>query len=1660
MAISSWMIWNRSLRSNTPHRRHRHDQEENCVEFDLSKDFKENITEALSNLCQRHGVSDAKKLAYLNAIVKLVTETEVPEYGYSADELYCCLRVGLVHQATQVRAAALRAIRYMLKKEQDVVAINRLQYPYFIARSMDINIRNEMERIQALRLLRRILVLAPKHFSPTLARSLISITRGGMEEKDRAFRVFLAVLCELGVLNSNVLISCGGVGTLARAATSGQSPAITEAVVGVLLRLLCNPETRTSVSLLCLAAPYCELESVGLERSNEDWDQRFAASKHALLSVLRSYSGVIHFCHPNENSGLKAISDILYVEQLEVRGAVLELLYELLGLPLPTWTDEPDVALAAVDPSRFQNSWKLSEGFVAAEGRTILPSLSSHCPNITELHLGLLVYILLECGLHRALAETIVSSDTFISVRAAVLLGALLHLAHSLLPPEVCDMTPPLPNLLEQASVGRHQALAAVAILGRMHSLMRRKPAPASLFMDRLLQAGAWLRPTMPHNLRRQSSIRNWLRRESPMQQLLKDSQVLTNKDALAWNWAAVRSILRSQDNAFSLLHDSDHRMFIKKLVKYFKPSSNQYSRIELSTNALMARETTLAGCELINLLLDIHEPDGTRFLNELIADIADQMTSIRLAQSAHDCLFSPRHVSTTCCQKYFLFIGQLSHSLRGIATLRTFNLLEKLQDLAVTTKHDCYVKLIISSLDYMRDGPNRQVMTKVIQNSTLESTRMYATQFLRIILRAKMVDAHQWAIGLLLNKLSDSSRVVALAALEALHEACEEPEYLEVVLQKSEDKWSSNWDQWLHNLGDKGHLLKIRLYSLRSSFGNLPSAAEELERWIKPSGLAERYAGLVEGEIHDSLTRRQRGENGCYIRRSNGNPVMPKDVFVPPHMIGQLVQHDHGMQLLLRRNVLQRFARIVQRFRMECVSNGSGGQSREDRAAKEDGKVDEKKNDAEGGISRLETILDSEIADKADMHTPLKCEPMVEVRRKLSQDDSRRTTPERSWRGELDMREEYACGLEGRILKVKSALWALGHVGTSALGVEQLTNLGIIELLTSMAESSPHYSVRATAMYALSLVSTSRAGADILTCYNWPCVRYKRGAYWPVVQPSSTSSSMSGSSQQQSASPVSVQRHHRSLSDGKPELPPEPVLRRQRNRSESAATDIEPRRYMLPERGETPSPLSSAQRLSQQDAEGYAKLRSLQRHRRPSYSHSSLEMYSLDGRLSLQSLSELESSRSWIAEIAATPTQQPTVTTPEESSSDSNPRYMGISLPRKLHAIFPEATPSEILRDKVNKSRPVFESKRTQNTSESSILQEDTRMIARLLRPEREQQRMQEQMYESDSDRFSPIPTIILDDRAKANVDVIASNKLSINESDSECVLATVNNRLVLPEDSKPKQRTMSTSRQNPSDMDEESSSEYEATSDHSRICLVCFREKSVSNDSVGTDVDFRRTVDKTRRDILRHTQRLANPVFSRHSQQTLLRLRQQYPNIFQDVCIYSEVASRLANNTYRITARRFLQELFLDSSFDTLYEEPTTILKMTVNAPEDSQSSHVPKTHAAVVVSPSHKQSKPSEAKVNGRLALPTDPQPEHLSVVTEETAATMAAESPSVEFIVNSQKSSTGGDKRLLAEQRRSDEKIIAEILKPEERMRISKSSDKMLKATGINTAISLE
>lgn len=164
-----------------------------------------------------------------------------------------------MHQFTQVRAATLRAIRYLLKTPIDLQTINSLQIPYLVARSLDLLLKNEEERVQALKLVRRMLLIAPDLISPVIVRCLVALGECDRTE-DRLIRAVLATLCELAVLNPRLFIVCGGVSVITRHVLECPTPRIAESLCGVLLHLLDWPQTRNiaGIRLDCLAAPYCD----------------------------------------------------------------------------------------------------------------------------------------------------------------------------------------------------------------------------------------------------------------------------------------------------------------------------------------------------------------------------------------------------------------------------------------------------------------------------------------------------------------------------------------------------------------------------------------------------------------------------------------------------------------------------------------------------------------------------------------------------------------------------------------------------------------------------------------------------------------------------------------------------------------------------------------------------------------------------------------------------------------------------------------------------------------------------------------------------------------------------------------------------------------------------------------------------------------------------------------------------------------------------------------------------------------------------------------------------------------------------------------------------------------------------------------------------------
>lgn len=72
-------------------------------------------------------------------------------------------------------------------------------------------------------------------------------------------------------------------------------------------------------------------------------------------------------------------------------------------------------------------------------------------------------------------------------------------------------------------------------------------------------------------------------------------------------------------------------------------------------------------------------------------------------------------------------------------------------------------------------------------------------------------------------------------------------------------------------------------------------------------------------------------------------------------------------------------------------------------------------------------------------------------------------------------------CETEEEILKIKAALWALGHLCNSVAGLEFIVNKNVLLYIVHLAEGCVVWSIKATAFYVLGLIATTDFGADCL---------------------------------------------------------------------------------------------------------------------------------------------------------------------------------------------------------------------------------------------------------------------------------------------------------------------------------------------------------------------------------------------------------------------------------------------------------------------------------------------------------------------------------------------------------------------------------------------------
>uniref|UniRef100_A0A8C1M450 RPTOR independent companion of MTOR, complex 2 a n=1 Tax=Cyprinus carpio TaxID=7962 RepID=A0A8C1M450_CYPCA len=887
--------------------RGRNDSGEENVPLDLTREPSDNMREILQNVARSHGVSNMRKLGHLNNFVKLLNSVSHCEekLGFTYEEIIICLRVALLNEVKEVRAAGLRALRYLIHDSSVLQKVLQLQVDYLISRCIDIQQSNEVERTQALRLVRKMITVNAQLFPSSLTNSLIAVGNDGLQERDRMVRACIAIICELALKNPEIVAQRGGLNTILKNVIDCQLSRINEALITTILHLLNHPHTRqyihADVELEQILAPYTDFHyrhnpDTAEAQIKEDREARFLSSKMAIVAAFRSWSGIINLCKSG-NSGVQSLIGLLCIPNMEVRKALLEVMYEIFRLPVPIVTADFEEALHSVDPSKFQDSWRLSDGFVAAEAKVILPHRARSRPDLMDNYLALLLSAFINSGLLEGLVEVVTSSDGQISVRATILLGELLHMANTILPHSHSHHLHCLPTLINMAASfdisqeKRLRASAAVNHLKRFHEKKRHGPKPYSLYLDHILRRTSNSSHKREQHQRAQKDIFIMKDTEEALMMILRDSQILSHKQNLDWNWVLIITILKWPN--VNLRNNKDEQMhkFVRRLLYFYKPSSKLYSALEL--DHAKARQLTVAGCQFNQFLLDSEE-DGQVYLEELVKDIVQWLTSssgLKSERSLHS-----NGLLSTLSQHYFLFLGTLSAQPAGVKMLEKCGVFQCLLSLCSMKNQDHLLKLTVSTLDYSRDGLARVILSKILTAAT-DNCRMYATKHLRVLLRANVEFFSNWGMELLVTQLHDHNKTVSMEALDILDEACEEKASLHALIHMKPA---------LSHLGEKGLLLLLRFLSIPKGFSYLNERGyvnKQLDKWQKEYNL--KYVDMIEEQLNEALTTYRKPVDGDnYVRRSNQRLQRP-NVFLPVHLYGQLVHDKTGCLLLEAQGVI-----------------------------------------------------------------------------------------------------------------------------------------------------------------------------------------------------------------------------------------------------------------------------------------------------------------------------------------------------------------------------------------------------------------------------------------------------------------------------------------------------------------------------------------------------------------------------------------------------------------------------------------------------------------------------------------------------------------------------------------------------------------------------------
>ncbi|CAF0785114.1 unnamed protein product, partial [Didymodactylos carnosus] len=670
-----------------------------------------------------------------------------------------------------------------------------------------------------------------------------------------------------------------------------------------------------------------------------DKNQQLKSCSTALKTVLRSWIGFTAFCQPS-NSSVRLLVNCLLVQSEPMKMCIIDLFYDLLNLDIPSVCDNYESALSSMYQVYNLTNAEEGFTYVAMEGACKLPRLSSTRPNLLDSHMALMLLTFIDAGFIEAISEIASSDNTILAVRSTLLMANFIWLCNEHLPEEQSFLLLPLIMdiaIADDDSIKRSFAKEAVLNINAFFEWKQRTKNTYSFQLAQLIEHAhqSQFYYINEKNYSRKMSTNN-VTSDDPLaaERLdndVRDTNTLQTHDFRKWNWDLILALLKDFPKQSGQVQGDLYERFLDKIFDFFKPEQRGFSDIKLTDSlSNITCRNLLAFADL--LVYPKSSQNDIKYIASNIVRTLLENISNALYQSINAVrdggirpLIGDHDLIVTNCVYYYLFIGRISGTSIGMQALDECDIFKRLSEM-VTLDDEFATSVIValSSFNYYVESPCREFLLQAL-NSSCTALRLYATSLLRVLLRCNTKEFGQWGIDILCSKLADANQSVILEAVRILDEALEDKQLVYMFL----NQWESF--RFMKNepiLSSYYHLAGGRLCSLRFKLNDLKHDSllkiikDELVYW--DNYFNSHYVTLMENVLFSSYSGGALLTNDYFERRKSSTYGQKRkiiDAHALPHLYRQISLNYEGFQYLRENSNLERYCLDLKQNKTNCVN-------------------------------------------------------------------------------------------------------------------------------------------------------------------------------------------------------------------------------------------------------------------------------------------------------------------------------------------------------------------------------------------------------------------------------------------------------------------------------------------------------------------------------------------------------------------------------------------------------------------------------------------------------------------------------------------------------------------------------------------------------------------